>query len=149
MTNAERQARNQPIIDAFRADNGIGVAPRFGLPDVPLLLLTTTGARSGQPRTSPLGYLPDGGRWIVFAANGGRPNRPAWYHNLVAHPDATIEVGGAEGIDTIAVHADELPEGARRDDLWARQAAVVPAMTSFAQTAPFVIPVLVLTRRHG
>ena len=87
--NDERIDRNRGIIDEFRA-NGGRVA---GFEATPLLLLHTTGARSGTPRVSPVCYLADGDRHVVFAANGGRDRHPAWYRNLTADPDATIEVG--------------------------------------------------------
>jgi F420H(2)-dependent quinone reductase len=79
------------IIEEFRA-NGGNVGGQFA--GVPLLLLTTTGAKSGEPRTSPLAYLRDAGRIYIFAGNRGAPTNPAWYHNLVAHPDVTVELLG-------------------------------------------------------
>lgn len=140
MTDPERMARNNTIIETFRANGG--VVRGLGLPEhVPLLLLTTVGARTGEPRTSALGYLPDGDRWIVFAANGGRPNRPNWYHNLMAHPNATIEVG----TDTIDVRATVV-EGQARQPLWERMAAAIPMIETFQEKVSWVIPVIALTR---
>lgn len=146
MTDPERAARNQAVIDAFHEHGGIDVAPMFGLPNTPLLLLTTVGARTGQRRTTALGYLPDGDRFVVYAANGGRPKRPDWYHNLFADPNATIEIGTGTGIQTVAVRAEVVPEGPERDDLWARQCAVVPMMAAFQDSAGGVIPVIALVR---
>jgi deazaflavin-dependent oxidoreductase (nitroreductase family) len=74
---------NQQIIDEFRANGGQVGGPFEG---ARLLLLTTIGARSGAPHTTPLGYLPDGERSLVIASAGGAPNHPAWFHNLVANP---------------------------------------------------------------
>ncbi|SFL13350.1 deazaflavin-dependent oxidoreductase, nitroreductase family [Streptosporangium canum] len=82
---------NKQVIDEFRANNG-QVGGCFE--GARLLLLTTTGARSGTPHTTPLVYLPDGvERMLVIASAGGAPNNPAWYHNLQANPRATVETG--------------------------------------------------------
>src|SRR5947209_8032276 len=75
---------DRQIIEEFRA-NGGKVGGQFA--GVPLLLLTTTGAKSGQQRISPLAYLSEGGRIYIFAGNRGAPTNPNWYHNLLAHPD--------------------------------------------------------------
>src|SRR5258707_15775666 len=82
---------NQGIIDEFRANSG-KVGGQFA--GAPLLLLTSTGAKSGKQRTSPVMYLPEGDRLFVFASKGGAPTNPDWYHNLVAHPAGMVEVGG-------------------------------------------------------
>lgn len=140
MTDPERAARNDRIIEAFRANGG--VVRGLGLPEhVSLLLLTTVGARTGLPRTSALGYQPDGDRWVVFAANGGRPNRPNWYHNLMAQPNATIEVG----TETIPVLATVL-EGEERQRLWEQEVAALPMVTTFQEQVSWVVPVIALTR---
>ena len=81
---------NQRNIDEFRA-NGGRVTGAFA--DRPLLLLTTTGRKSGKTHTTPVMYLPDGDRLVVFASKGGSPTSPDWYHNLVATPTVTVEVG--------------------------------------------------------
>src|SRR6204780_2129552 len=81
---------NAAIIEEFRA-NGGKVAGRFE--GAPLLLLTSTGAKSGEARTTPVMYLPDGERMAIFASKAGAPTNPAWYHNLLANPSATVEVG--------------------------------------------------------
>ncbi len=78
------------IIEEFRA-NGGNVGGQ--LAGVPLLLLTTTGAKSGEPHISPLSYLSEGGHIYVLAGNRGAPTNPCWYHNLVAHPAVTVELG--------------------------------------------------------
>lgn len=81
---------NKPVIEEFRANNGV-VGGRWT--GVPLLLLTTIGARSGLPRTTPLGYCMVDGRMVVIASYNGAPNHPAWYTNLVANPTVTVEAG--------------------------------------------------------
>jgi deazaflavin-dependent oxidoreductase (nitroreductase family) len=103
---------NRQIIEEFRAH-----ADKVGgrAEGVTLLLLTTTGARSGQRHTSPLGYMPDGDRLIIFATHGGFPTNPSWFYNLVAHPEATVEVG-TETFDVTA----EVITGEERDQLYAR-----------------------------
>jgi deazaflavin-dependent oxidoreductase (nitroreductase family) len=111
-----------------------------------LLLLTTVGARSGQPRTWPLNYLADGDRWVVAAGNGGRPTRPGWYYNLLAQPEATIELGTEHGTETIEVTATIL-DGEERAALWDVQVARVPSLATMQDTAPGPIPVVALTRR--
>src|SRR5258708_12405768 len=86
MTN--RNDSNRQVIEEFRANGGKVSGP---YEHTPLHLLTTTGAKSGERRITPLGYIPDGDRLLVFASNGGAPTHPDWYHNLVAHPEPTLE----------------------------------------------------------
>jgi len=134
--------QNQPIIDDFRATGGQMTGDYAGWP---LLLLTTTGVKSGLPRTSPVMYLADGDRYLVFPSAGGAPNDPAWYRNLLAQPAATIEVGP----DTLEVEATVLA-GAERDEAWARQVAAYPMFGGFAEKAAEagrVIPVVALSPR--
>jgi deazaflavin-dependent oxidoreductase (nitroreductase family) len=89
--SANMREYNQRVIAEFRANGG-----KVGgqLANAALLLLTTVGAKSNQPRVAPLGYWEEGGRYIVLASMMGAPHHPAWYHNLVANPDVTVEVGG-------------------------------------------------------
>lgn len=135
---SERLQRNQLVIDEFRSAGGVVGGDFEG---VPLLLLTTTGARSGQPRTMPVTYLRDGDRLVVFAANGGRTNHPGWYHNLLATPVADVEVG----TETYTVAATET-EGAERERLWARQLEHTPYFAGFQERARRRTPVVALTR---
>jgi len=129
---------NQQIIEEFRASGG-KVGGNFE--GVPMLLLTTTGAKSGQPRTSPLVYLDDGDRWLIFASAAGADHHPAWYHNIVAHPEVTIEVGPDR------IHAIAVPlEGAERDEAYARQVAVMPGFGDYEKKTDRTIPVIALTR---
>jgi len=108
-----RNDYNRQVIEEFRANGGKVGGVWEG---TPLLLLTTTGAKSGERRITPMGYIPDGDRLIVTASNGGAPTRPDWYHNLVAHPEVTVEVG-TETFDAIAV----VTEDSERDRLWTKE----------------------------
>jgi deazaflavin-dependent oxidoreductase (nitroreductase family) len=87
---ADMNAFNKTVIADFRANRGQMTGPMAGRT---VLLLTTTGARSGRPRTTVLGYGRDGNRYVVIASNNGAPKAPAWYHNLLANPVATVELG--------------------------------------------------------
>jgi deazaflavin-dependent oxidoreductase (nitroreductase family) len=128
---------NATIIEEFRANAGQLGGTFEG---APMLLLHTRGARSGEPRVHPMMYLLDGERYLVFASKAGADTNPAWYHNLVAHPDATIEVGDAE----VAVQATEL-KGAERDQWYAEQARRYPGFADYERKTSRVIPVMALT----
>ncbi|MFC9969873.1 nitroreductase/quinone reductase family protein [Spirillospora sp. NPDC127200] len=128
---------NEKVIAEFRAGGG-RVGGQFE--GSTLLLLTTEGARSGLERTTPLVYLPDGDRLVVFASNGGAPTSPAWYHNLVKTPQAIVEVGP----DKYDVRAEPLDE-AEHDALWARQIEREPAFAGF-RSSERVVPVVALIR---
>jgi deazaflavin-dependent oxidoreductase (nitroreductase family) len=106
-----------------------------------MLLLHSTGARSGQERVNPMMYLADGDRLLVFASKAGAPTNPDWYHNLVAHPDASVEVGE----ETFAVRATVLV-GAERDRLFAEQSQRYPGFKDYESKTTRVIPVVALTR---
>ncbi len=129
---------NTRIIDEFRANRG-KVGGNFE--GAPLLLLTSIGAKTDRPRTSPMMYLADGGRLIVFASKAGADANPDWYRNLVEHPKATVEVGD----DSFAVHAEVLT-GAERDELYAEQAKRYPGFGEYQEKTTRVIPVVALTR---
>ncbi|MEB3033283.1 nitroreductase family deazaflavin-dependent oxidoreductase [[Mycobacterium] nativiensis] len=131
----EFNARN---IAEFRASGGtLGGA----FDGAPVLLLTTVGAKSGQPRTSPMMYLPEGDRIIVFASNEGKDNHPSWYHNLRANPSATVEVG----TETYPVTATEIT-GAEHDRLYAIQAERYPGFATYRERTDRIIPVIELSR---
>ena len=130
---------NDAVIAEFRENHG-KVGGNFE--GAPLLLLHSVGAKSGQTRVSPMMYLPDGDRFLVFASKAGAPDNPDWYHNLKANPDATIEVGD----ETVDVRAEELPR-AERDEKYAEQAALFPGFADYEKKTDRVIPVLALTRR--
>jgi deazaflavin-dependent oxidoreductase (nitroreductase family) len=107
-----------------------------------ILLLSTTGRRSGEIRTTPLIHRVDGERWVVVASKGGAPANPGWYENLLANPDATIEVLGEE----IPVRASSA-EGEERARLWSLMCEVWPAYDEYQARTDREIPVVVLTRR--
>ncbi|MFB4281140.1 MULTISPECIES: nitroreductase/quinone reductase family protein [unclassified Nonomuraea] len=127
---------NQQVIAEFRANAG-KVGGMFE--GAPLVLLTTVGARSGRRRTNPAVYLRDGERVLVFASNAGGDAHPAWYHNVVAHPRVTVELGE----ETFTARAVPL-EGAERDRVYARQAALDPAFAAYQAQTDRVIPVIAL-----
>jgi deazaflavin-dependent oxidoreductase (nitroreductase family) len=129
---------NKQIIEEFRGNEGKVGGPFAG---APLLLLTTTGAKSGMARTTPVMYLPDGERLIIFASKAGASTNPDWYHNLVAHPEATVEVGS----ETFKVTAVEVT-GEERDQLYARQAALYPGFAAYEAKTTRRIPVIALQR---
>ncbi len=131
---------NRQIIDEFRANAGV-VGGHFD--GIPLVILHTYGAKSGQERLNPLASQRLDGGWAVFASAGGAPKHPAWYHNVVADPDVTIEVG----TETVEVRA-RIAEGDERATIWNRQVAAVPQFEGYEETAgDRVIPVVVLEPR--
>ncbi|MHB1539191.1 MAG: nitroreductase family deazaflavin-dependent oxidoreductase [Solirubrobacteraceae bacterium] len=107
-----------------------------------ILLLTTKGRSSGQARTTPLIERSDGDRYVVVASKGGAPEHPGWYENLLAEPDAEIEVHA----DVIPVRASTA-DGAERERLWALMSEVWPAYDEYAQKTDREIPIVVLTPR--
>ncbi len=130
--------RNQRVIAEFRANGGKVGGRHEGRP---LLLLTTTGAKSGKPYTTPVMYLPDGERLAIFATHGGSPRHPDWYHNLVANPIVTVEVGS----ESFTARATVAPR-AERDALYARQAALYPQFAEYQERTTRIIPVVLLER---
>ncbi|MEU5778128.1 nitroreductase/quinone reductase family protein [Streptomyces venezuelae] len=129
---------NQSVIDEFRANGGQVGGPFEG---GDLLLLTTTGARSGKQHTTPLGYVRDGGLLLVIGSNLGGPRHPDWYHNVLAHPTVNVELG-TETFEAVAVPA----EGERRDRLFARIVAADPGYGEYQKRTDRVLPVVVLER---
>jgi deazaflavin-dependent oxidoreductase (nitroreductase family) len=107
-----------------------------------ILLLTTEGRSSGEPRTTPLIHRPDGDRWVVVASKGGSPANPSWYENLKANPDASIQVQ-AEEVPVRATTA----EGEERARLWSAMAEVWPAYDDYQAKTEREIPVVVFSRR--
>jgi deazaflavin-dependent oxidoreductase (nitroreductase family) len=129
---------NTQLIEEFRANGGETSGPFKGRR---LLLLTSTGAKSGQQRTTPLVYSNDGDRFVIVASKGGAPEHPAWYHNLVAHPEAVIEVG----TEKFSVHAS-IAGQSERDRLYAQHAAEMPAFNDYEKKTTRQIPVVILER---
>jgi deazaflavin-dependent oxidoreductase (nitroreductase family) len=132
---------NETLIAEFRANDGV-LSGDFA--DSTFLLLTTTGAKSGRQRTTPLAYVPVEGRTLIIASKGGAPTHPAWYWNLVAHPEVTVEIGG-DIYQALAVAI----EGAERDRLYAEIAARVPTFGDYQNRTERVIPVFELRRIEG
>lgn len=130
---------NDKIIAEFRA-NGGSVGGNFE--GAPLLLLHSTGAKSGQQRVSPMMYRQVGDGWAVFASYAGKDVNPAWYHNLKANPVAAIEVGS----DTVEVTARELSPD-EREPVWQQQKEQYSGFADYEQKTDRVIPVMLLTRR--
>lgn len=129
---------NTAIADEFRA-NGGKVGGQFEGAD--LLLLTTTGAKSGQQRVSPLAYFTIDGKLIIIGSYAGAPKDPAWVHNLRANPQAHIEVG----TDAFDVTAHELPV-AERDQLFDKVTAAAPGFAEYQSKTSRVIPLFELRR---
>jgi len=132
------QELNRQIIDEFRA-NGGKVGGQFE--GAPLLLLTTKGAKSGKTRVNPLAYLADKDRYVIIASYAGAPTNPPWYHNLVANPNVTVEVGR----ERFAVHAEVLGEP-ERTTLYRRMAAIMPPFAEYERKTTRKIPVVALRR---
>lgn len=128
--------RNKAVIEEFRANQG-KVGGNFANANV--LLLHHKGARSGEPRLNPLMYLPDGKRYIVFASMGGAPKNPAWYHNIVANPNVSIEVG-TQKMDAKA----KVITGPERDQLYDRMAKSFPQFDDYRKSTTRKIPVIAL-----
>ena len=136
MTDNEWNRENAEIIAEFRA-NGGKVGGRFE--GGTMVILHTTGARTGQTRLNPLRYQPYGDNLVVFASKRGDPTHPDWYHNLVANPRARVEVG----TETFEVDA-RVAEGEERERLWERQVEEYPNFAEYQEMTSRRIPVVVL-----
>jgi deazaflavin-dependent oxidoreductase (nitroreductase family) len=134
----EWDERNHKVIEQFRANDG-----KVDAGKTPHLLLTTTGAKSGLTRVNPLHYSTDGDRFIVIASKGGSATHPDWYHNLVAHPQVTVEVGA----DRFRARAS-VAQGQDRERLYNQHAALLPHFASFQKKTRRQIPVIILERIH-
>lgn len=133
---AERQSWNANVISDFREHQG-KVGGQFE--GVTLLLLHSTGAKSGKERINPLAYLADRDRFVVFGSKAGAPTHPDWYYNVVAHPEVTIEVGS----ETLGATA-RVAEGDERQRLWDRQKQAMPGFADYESKTERTIPVIVL-----
>jgi deazaflavin-dependent oxidoreductase (nitroreductase family) len=128
---------NQQVIDEFRANGG--KVERFG--SAPVTLMHLTGAKSGEPRLTPVVAFPLDDRLFVVASKAGAPEHPAWYHNLLAHPRFEIEVG-TERYEVEAVPVT----GAERDALYAQVVEVMPGFGAYQEQTSRVIPIVELRR---
>ena len=133
----ERINWNQKIIDEFRANDG-KVGGRFE--GRTLLLLHTTGAKSGKERVNPVAYVREGERYVVIASKGGAPTNPGWYYNILAHPRLTVEVGTK--IFQVDAKVAEEPERTR---LYNKMVEIMPGFDDYRRKTERVIPVIVLT----
>ncbi|WP_431895755.1 nitroreductase family deazaflavin-dependent oxidoreductase [Nonomuraea sp. bgisy101] len=129
---------NEKIIEEFRANGGL-VGGHFQ--GSSLVLLSTTGAKSGRRVTTPVMYVRDGDRVVIIASNAGADSHPAWYHNLLANPDVTVELG----TETFAA-TSELIEGDERDRLYAEMVAIAPTFADYEAKTARRIPVVALNR---
>jgi deazaflavin-dependent oxidoreductase (nitroreductase family) len=131
---------NTGVVEQFRTNNGQIHSGMFK--GARLLLLTTTGAKSGKTRINPLAFTREGEDYVVIASKGGSPTHPDWYHNLAANPDVTVEVG-TDRFDARA----RVAQGEERDRLYAAQAALMPGFAEYQRKTTRQIPVVVLERR--
>lgn len=136
---SEEQERNQRIIDEFRANDG-KVGGYFE--NTPLLLLHTIGAKSGVERINPAAYIMDGDRFVIIASKAGASTNPNWYHNLVANPQVTVEVG-AEKFQALAAPAEER----ERTQLYEKMIAATPGFAGYLDKTTRVIPVIIISRK--
>jgi len=140
MTDNDRDAWTRNTMADLRANNG---TPSSGpLKGRPLAIMTTKGAKSGEDRTVIVTYHRNGDAYVIAATKGGSPENPAWYHNLVAHPEATFEAAG----ETLEVVARETT-GDERQRLYDEHARLYPEFAAYPSKTGRVIPVFVLTRR--
>lgn len=133
------QARNQALITEFRLARERGEEP---MPGRPLLILTTTGAKSGRAHTTPMMYVPDGNRLLVIASKAGAPKHPDWYINLVHTPLVTVEVGR----DIFTTNAHVLA-GEEREHWWETISAAYPFFVEHQAKTPRLIPLVALLRQ--
>jgi deazaflavin-dependent oxidoreductase (nitroreductase family) len=127
---------NSKIIEEFRANEGKVGGPFEG---APVLLLHTVGAKSGQPRVNPVMYQQVPGGYAVFASRGGGPVNPGWYHNVLAHPQVTAEIGTG----TVELLA-RVAEGQERERIWTAQKATYPGFADYERNTTRQIPVIIL-----
>jgi deazaflavin-dependent oxidoreductase (nitroreductase family) len=133
---AEVNDWNSKIIEEFRA-NGGKVGGNFE--GAPLLLLHTTGAKTGRERVNPMMYRKVDGGYAVFASKAGAPTNPDWYHNLVANPHVQAEIGST----TVALTA-RVADHAERERIWGAQKADYPGFADYEQKTTRQIPVVIL-----
>jgi deazaflavin-dependent oxidoreductase (nitroreductase family) len=139
MTEWDPEAWTRSLIADMREHGG---RPSSGpMAGKPLIVLTSIGAKTGEPRTAIVTYHKDGDRWAIAASKGGDPKDPQWFHNLEAHPDVTIEVDN----EKVPVHA-VVTDGAERDRLWDDHVAALPEFGEYPKKTDRVIPMILLER---
>jgi deazaflavin-dependent oxidoreductase (nitroreductase family) len=134
----EYKSFNENLIEEFRANSG-KVGGQFA--GAPLLLLTTRGVKSGQPRVAPLAYTKDGDRLVIIASKGGAPTHPDWFHNIRANPEVTVELGTESFPARAAIQG-----GAERQRLFEQMAAQMPGFADYQKNTTRQLPVIVLER---
>jgi len=140
MTDWDPEAFSRDLIADMRAHDGVPSQGMFA--GRRLLILTTTGARSGQPRTAIVAYRKEGDRWSIAGSKGGAPENPGWVHNLLADPIATIEVDN----EVFPAKATVETAGPVRDRLWDAHVADMPGFGDYPRKTDRVIPMIVLER---
>lgn len=140
MVDANAAAWEDQLIAEMRANGG--VVTQGPLAGHPLLIMTSQGAKSGEPRRAILTYSRDRGDYIVAGTAGGAPTTPAWVHNLEASPKAKVEAG----TDTFDVTAEVIKDGPERDRLWTQHVETLPWFAPYPEQSGRVIPVVRLTR---
>jgi deazaflavin-dependent oxidoreductase (nitroreductase family) len=139
MTDWDPEAWTRSLIADMREHGG---RPSSGpMAGKPLAILTSIGAKTGEPRTAIVTYHKDGDRWAIAASKGGDPQHPQWFHNLEVHPDVTIEVDN----QTVPVHAI-VTAGPERDRLWNDHVAALPEFGAYPSKTDRVIPMILLER---
>ncbi len=131
---------NKAIIDEFRANEG-KVGGYFA--GKPMLLLHTTGAKTGLERVNPVITFIEGDKYVIVASKGGAPEDPDWYKNLVAHPEVEVEYGTERFSATASVVKDE----AERKRLYEKMETVMPSFTEYKTKTTRAMPVITLTRK--
>jgi deazaflavin-dependent oxidoreductase (nitroreductase family) len=132
------EAYQRALIEDIRTHGRPTQGPMAGRP---LMVLTTKGAKTGEPRTAVVTYTRDGERYVICASKGGAPTNPAWYYNLIENPEATAEAGN----EVFKVRATET-KGAERERLWDQHAAERPEFRDYPKKTSRKIPVFVLDR---
>jgi deazaflavin-dependent oxidoreductase (nitroreductase family) len=137
MATSDETAWNDAIIADFHEHAGQITQGR--LAGANLLLMTSVGASSGEPRTAPLGYTRDGDRYVVVGSNSGQPQQPGWLANIRANPLVTVEVG----VETFQARAS-ITTGAERQRLWAAHVAAIPHFATYEKTTERELPVVAI-----
>src|SRR5438477_12955809 len=139
MTTVDYNDFTRHLMDDIRQHGGPTSGPMAGRP---LMILTTSGAKTGEPRTAVVTYHRDGDRYVIAASKSGAPDNPAWYHNLVKHRDAEVEVG----TEKFKVRATPIAKGPERDRLYEAHGDNFAAFRDYPKKTKRVIPVVVLER---
>jgi deazaflavin-dependent oxidoreductase (nitroreductase family) len=137
---------NDDVIEQFRGNNGVISSGMFK--GARLLLLTTTGAKSGKTRVNPLAYTRDGERYVVIASKSGAPTHPDWYHNVAANPTVTVEAATSSGVEQFQARAS-IAQGEERQRLFDAQAKVMPGFAEYQRKTTRQIPVVILQPLKG